>query len=58
MTTKGDCEYFAKRLEAERRMANEARDTASRQLHGQMASEYARRARMMSRKGSADQAKP
>ena len=35
-----------------------ARDTASRQLHGQMASEYARRARMMSRKGSADQAKP
>jgi hypothetical protein len=57
MTTQGDREYFARRLEAERRMANEARDMASRQLHGQMASEYARRTRMSTRKGNADQAK-
>lgn len=51
MTTKGDQEYFARRLEVERRMANQALDAESRQRHVQLASEYARRTRMSAGKG-------
>lgn len=53
MTTKGDQEYFARRLEVERRMANQALDAESRQRHVQLASEYARRTRMSAGKGNA-----
>ena len=57
MSTQGDGEYFARRLAAERRMAREARDGTSRQLHVRMASEYARRAGIGARKDNAGQAK-
>jgi hypothetical protein len=57
MTTQGDGEYFARRFEAERRMAKEARDGASRQLHVRMASEYARRAGIGAKKDNVGQAK-
>ncbi|HKX22053.1 MAG TPA: hypothetical protein VJM81_02125 [Rhizorhapis sp.] len=45
MPSQSDVEYFARRLESERRMASEAMDGAARQLHIRLASEYARRTR-------------
>ena len=45
MPSQSDVEYFARRLESERRMASEAMDGAARQLHIRLACEYARRTR-------------